>query len=205
MFGLSQEEELMESFEVELRQTYACNHNALSKPQEVGQTTMHLSMSYLQFQRPLQAPGGNTQHAASQRLMHFCLVLQHRGHKGCMCDGEVVLFFCSGCRLCSSCKCGGEARPECYVVRRLISQAPCTSQTSTPASMPSLAVSPSACPTRPSRLSRKCCKVLVQVRCSQSFVPLQWGVEWIPALKCRCQLKGSLAISQVPRLIVMHR
>lgn len=31
------------------------------------------------------------------------------------------------------------------------------------------------------------------------------GVEWTPALKCRCQLKGSLAISQVPRLIVMHR
>ncbi len=36
MFGLSQEEELMESFEVELRQTYSCNHNTLSKPQEVS-------------------------------------------------------------------------------------------------------------------------------------------------------------------------
>ena len=36
LFGLSQEEELMESFEVELRQTYSCNHNTLSKTQEVS-------------------------------------------------------------------------------------------------------------------------------------------------------------------------
>ena len=33
---------------------------------------------------------------------------------------------------------------------------------------------------------------------------MQCGSKWIPALKCRCQLKGSLAISQAPRLIVMH-
>ena len=72
MFGLSEEEELMESFEVELRQTYACNHNALSKPQEVGHTTMHLSMLYLQFQHPFQALGGSMQHAASLRL-NACL------------------------------------------------------------------------------------------------------------------------------------
>jgi hypothetical protein len=45
MFGLSQEEELMESFEVELRQTYACSHNALSKPQEVGRSSMRLLVS----------------------------------------------------------------------------------------------------------------------------------------------------------------
>lgn len=36
LFGLSQEEELMESFEAELRQTYSCNHNTHSKPQEVS-------------------------------------------------------------------------------------------------------------------------------------------------------------------------
>lgn len=36
LFGLLQEEELMESFEVELRQAYSCNHNTLSKPQEVS-------------------------------------------------------------------------------------------------------------------------------------------------------------------------
>ena len=36
LFGLSQEEELMESFEVELRQSYSCNHNTLSRPQEVS-------------------------------------------------------------------------------------------------------------------------------------------------------------------------
>ncbi|CAL5221365.1 g3544 [Coccomyxa viridis] len=35
LFGLLQEEELMESFEVELRQAYSCNHNTLSKPQEI--------------------------------------------------------------------------------------------------------------------------------------------------------------------------
>ncbi len=39
LFGLSPEEEVMESFQVELRQTYACTHNALSKPQEVRRSS----------------------------------------------------------------------------------------------------------------------------------------------------------------------
>jgi hypothetical protein len=84
MFGLSGEEELMESFEVELRQTYACNHNALSKPQEVGQTTMHLSMLYPQFNtlfKPYEVVC-SMQHPCA--LMHVCLVLQQRLHfAGC--------------------------------------------------------------------------------------------------------------------------
>ena len=43
-FGLSQEEELMESFEVELRQAYSCSHNTLSKHQEVRCSSSFLGL-----------------------------------------------------------------------------------------------------------------------------------------------------------------
>ena len=36
LFGFSEEEEVMESFDVKLRQTLSCTHNAFSKPQEVS-------------------------------------------------------------------------------------------------------------------------------------------------------------------------
>ena len=35
LFGFSEEEEVMESFEVKLRQTLSCTHNSFTSPQEV--------------------------------------------------------------------------------------------------------------------------------------------------------------------------
>ena len=38
LFGFSEEEEVMECFEVKLRQTLSCTHNTFSKPQEVEES-----------------------------------------------------------------------------------------------------------------------------------------------------------------------
>jgi len=56
-FGLSEEEELMESFICSLAQTYACSYNTFSKPREVmppasGACIQGLS-SHLQIANPL--------------------------------------------------------------------------------------------------------------------------------------------------------